>query len=295
MRISVRSTPDLPAGTATPRRGAPRGTRADLPRHRAVGGTLMRVESPMVGTFYRAGEPGRAAVRRGRRRRRAGPDPLHPRGDEAHERGEGGRRGRRARRSTSRTRQPVEFGQLLFELEPLAAGPRSDVSLSEIAPGLRRWTAWHDEWEEDVGLPRRRHRRRARPDRPPRPAPRARSPGARPAHGSLARALDEGASRLGAPAGGAAAGESRCGGEPPVHAGRSAARRDSGVRDGAAGRGRLLAATAARRSSSATFFSAPARSRATRARRYGCARNAGSGRRRTMTCASRSRRCSSCR
>jgi glyoxylase-like metal-dependent hydrolase (beta-lactamase superfamily II) len=25
------------------------------------------------------------------------------------------------------------------------------VALAEVAPGLRRWTAWHDEWEEDVG------------------------------------------------------------------------------------------------------------------------------------------------
>jgi glyoxylase-like metal-dependent hydrolase (beta-lactamase superfamily II) len=25
------------------------------------------------------------------------------------------------------------------------------VSLVEIAPGLRRWTSWHDHWEEDVG------------------------------------------------------------------------------------------------------------------------------------------------
>jgi len=25
------------------------------------------------------------------------------------------------------------------------------VELTEVAPGLRRWTAWHDEWEEDVG------------------------------------------------------------------------------------------------------------------------------------------------
>jgi hypothetical protein len=24
-------------------------------------------------------------------------------------------------------------------------------SLTDIAPGLRRWTAWHDHWEEDVG------------------------------------------------------------------------------------------------------------------------------------------------
>jgi len=25
------------------------------------------------------------------------------------------------------------------------------VQLTEVAPGLRRWTAWHDEWQEDVG------------------------------------------------------------------------------------------------------------------------------------------------
>ena len=25
------------------------------------------------------------------------------------------------------------------------------MQLTEVAPGLRRWTAWHDEWQEDVG------------------------------------------------------------------------------------------------------------------------------------------------
>jgi hypothetical protein len=25
------------------------------------------------------------------------------------------------------------------------------MPLTEVAPGLRRWTAWHDEWDEDVG------------------------------------------------------------------------------------------------------------------------------------------------
>jgi glyoxylase-like metal-dependent hydrolase (beta-lactamase superfamily II) len=25
------------------------------------------------------------------------------------------------------------------------------VQLTEVTPGLRRWTAWHDEWQEDVG------------------------------------------------------------------------------------------------------------------------------------------------
>ena len=24
-------------------------------------------------------------------------------------------------------------------------------TMQQIAPGLRRWTAWHDHWEEDVG------------------------------------------------------------------------------------------------------------------------------------------------
>src|SRR5262249_38653521 len=32
-----------------------------------------------------------------------------------------------------------------------SAGPRSDVALTEVAPGLSRWTAWHEEWREDVG------------------------------------------------------------------------------------------------------------------------------------------------
>ena len=70
---------------------------------------------------------GRAAVRRGGRRRRGRADALHPRGDEADERGEGRGRGGRPPRSTSRTRQPVEFGQLLFDLEPLVGRPLDAV------------------------------------------------------------------------------------------------------------------------------------------------------------------------
>src|SRR5205814_10408791 len=56
MRISVRSTPDLPAA-ATP--VASLGIReTELPSAApAVGGTLMRIESPMVGTFYRSATP----------------------------------------------------------------------------------------------------------------------------------------------------------------------------------------------------------------------------------------------
>ena len=71
---------------AEPRRAGRRPPRPPRPNG------FVRVESPMVGTFYRAPEPGRGAVRRGGRRRRARPDALHPRGDEAHEPREGRRR-----------------------------------------------------------------------------------------------------------------------------------------------------------------------------------------------------------
>ena len=66
MRVSVRRTPE-------PRRSR-RAAAAGRRRRRAgrrppPRDGLVRVESPMVGTFYRAPQPGRAAVRRGGRRR----------------------------------------------------------------------------------------------------------------------------------------------------------------------------------------------------------------------------------
>ena len=121
MRISVRSTPDLPLGTgpgeaplAVPEPGQPPSS--------AVSGTLMRVESPMVGTFYRAAEPGSP--------------PFVEVGDvvapgqtlcileamklmnEVKAEVEGVVRGVHAENA-----EPVEFGQLLFELEPLVGRP----------------------------------------------------------------------------------------------------------------------------------------------------------------------------
>jgi oxaloacetate decarboxylase alpha subunit len=121
MRISVRSTPDLPLGTepgaaplAVPEPG--------LPASSAVSGTLMRVESPMVGTFYRAAAPGSP--------------PFVEVGDvvapgqtlcileamklmnEVKAEVEGVVRGVHAENA-----EPVEFGQLLFELEPLVGRP----------------------------------------------------------------------------------------------------------------------------------------------------------------------------
>ena len=73
MRISVRSTPDLPAGVPGEAPLAAARAGACRPRARSAA-TLIRVESPMVGTFYRAGSRARGrssrsatSWRRGRR------------------------------------------------------------------------------------------------------------------------------------------------------------------------------------------------------------------------------------
>jgi acetyl-CoA carboxylase biotin carboxyl carrier protein len=94
----------------------------DLPVTSAVSGTLVRVESPMVGTFYRAPQPGSP--------------PFVEIGDvvapgqtlcileamklmnEVKTDVEGVVRGVHAENA-----EPVEFGQLLFELEPLVGRP----------------------------------------------------------------------------------------------------------------------------------------------------------------------------
>ena len=87
-----------PAAPAAP------GGEAELPPVAPRDDSLVRVESPMVGTFYRAPAPGAAAfVEEGDAGRRRA-DALHPRGDEADERGEGRGRGRRARDPRRRRR-----------------------------------------------------------------------------------------------------------------------------------------------------------------------------------------------
>ena len=121
MRISVRSTPDLPLGTG-PGEAPLAVPEPGLPPSSAVSGTLVRVESPMVGTFYRAAEPGSP--------------PFVEVGDvvapgqtlcileamklmnEVKAEVEGVVRGGHAENA-----EPVEFGQLLFELEPLVGRP----------------------------------------------------------------------------------------------------------------------------------------------------------------------------
>ena len=120
MRISVRSTPDLPAGT--PGEAPLAVPEPDLPSSTAVSGALVRVESPMVGTFYRAPQPGAP--------------PFVEVGDvvapgqtlcileamklmnEVKAEVEGVVRGVHADNADA-----VEFGQLLFELEPLVGRP----------------------------------------------------------------------------------------------------------------------------------------------------------------------------
>jgi oxaloacetate decarboxylase alpha subunit len=124
MRVSVRSTPDAPAATASE---APLALpepveSASLPPANG----LVRVESPMVGTFYRAAQPGTP--------------PLVEEGDvvaagqtlcilEAMKLMNEVKAELEAvvRRVAVENAAPVEFGQLLFELEPLAGRPRDAV------------------------------------------------------------------------------------------------------------------------------------------------------------------------
>jgi oxaloacetate decarboxylase alpha subunit len=121
MRVSVRSTPDLPAAQSREASLRPPGDDEETPGAPATG-ALVRVESPMVGTFYRASQPDAP--------------PFVEVGDvvapgqtlcileamklmnEVKAEVEGVVRAVHVGNA-----EPVEFGQLLFELEPLAARP----------------------------------------------------------------------------------------------------------------------------------------------------------------------------
>ena len=106
LRVTVRRTDDpapmLPV-PVRPHRSTRPSSRSRRSRRRA--GDVVRVESPMVGTFYRAPEPGAAPFVEVGDPVAAGADALHPRGDEADERGQVGDRGTSCGRSTSRTRR----------------------------------------------------------------------------------------------------------------------------------------------------------------------------------------------
>jgi oxaloacetate decarboxylase alpha subunit len=122
MRISVRSTPDVPVAANQPGQAPLAVTEPEVPTSSAVSSSLVRVESPMVGTFYRAPQPGAPSfVEVG--------DVVAPGQtlcileamklmNEVKADVEGVVRGVHAENAS-----PVEFGQLLFELEPLAGRP----------------------------------------------------------------------------------------------------------------------------------------------------------------------------
>jgi oxaloacetate decarboxylase alpha subunit len=119
MRISVRATPDLPLAGAG---DSPLALPEPEQRTAAVSGSLVRVESPMVGTFYRSAQPGAPAfVEVG--------DVVEPGQtlcileamklmNEVKAELEAVVRAVHVENAA-----PVEFGQLLFELEPLAGRP----------------------------------------------------------------------------------------------------------------------------------------------------------------------------
>ena len=119
MRVSVRRADELPVVPAAAAGGA---ERADEPAPEPRANGLVRVESPMVGTFYRAPQPGAP--------------PFVEVGDvvtvgqtlcileamkllnELKAEADG-----RVRTIHVDNAQAVEFGQLLFELEPVAPPP----------------------------------------------------------------------------------------------------------------------------------------------------------------------------
>ena len=121
MRVSVRASPDLPAAALSE---APLALPepAEAPPAAPANG-LVRVESPMVGTFYRSAQPGAP--------------PLVEEGDvvapgqtlcilEAMKLMNEVKAELEAvvRRIAVENAAPVEFGQILFELEPLTGRPR---------------------------------------------------------------------------------------------------------------------------------------------------------------------------
>jgi oxaloacetate decarboxylase alpha subunit len=123
MRVSVRRTPDVAAAAPLP--AAPTPADSEAPPVLPNGG-LVRVESPMVGTFYRAPAPGSAPfVEEG--------DPVAPGQtlcileamklmNEVKAEVEG-----IVRAVHVDNAEPVEYGQLLFELEPINGRPLDAV------------------------------------------------------------------------------------------------------------------------------------------------------------------------
>ena len=118
MRVSVRRTADVDSGPAIPSAAAPPSEPTSAPAQNG----LLAVESPMIGVFYRAPEPGAPpfvevgevvtpgqtlclleAMKLFNELKAESPGVV--------------------RAVHVENGEPVEFGQLLFELEPLVAAP----------------------------------------------------------------------------------------------------------------------------------------------------------------------------
>jgi oxaloacetate decarboxylase (Na+ extruding) subunit alpha len=120
MRVSVRRADEAGAAAAAPLAFAQESEEPDLPRPTA--GPAIRVESPMVGVFYRSSSPGAPAfvevgdvVSVGQTLCLLEAMKLF---NELKSEQEG-----QVRAIHVETGQPVEFGQLLFELEPVDSPP----------------------------------------------------------------------------------------------------------------------------------------------------------------------------
>ena len=125
MRVSVRSSPDTPVSAVAGDAPLAVPEPSELPAGRLANG-LVRIESPMVGTFYRAPQPGSPAfVEEG--------DVVAPGQTlcilEAMKLMNEVKSELEAvvRKINVENAAPVEFGQVLFELEPLAGRPRDAV------------------------------------------------------------------------------------------------------------------------------------------------------------------------
>jgi oxaloacetate decarboxylase alpha subunit len=121
MRVSVRRTSDQPAWTAVA--PGPPMTDADLPPVPPRDDTLVRVESPMVGTFYRAPAPGAASFVEEGDVVAAGEtlcilEAMKLMNEVKAE------IAAVVRGIHVGNAEPVEYGQLLFELEPVSGRPQ---------------------------------------------------------------------------------------------------------------------------------------------------------------------------
>ncbi len=161
MRVSVRRTAEQ-AYVAGRRRAAPRRRRPEPAAGRAARRRARARREPDGRHLLPRARAGRRAVRRGGRRVAAGPDALHPRGDEADERGEGGDRGRSCARSTSATPSPSSTASCSSSSSRSTAA----ADASDVQPGPRREPG-RDRRPGDPRAARARRRGRRRSTRPP--------------------------------------------------------------------------------------------------------------------------------